>query len=403
MVEAKKKKDKIPEFPLPSLKELLGAGVHFGHQARRWHPKVAPYIYTTKKGIHIFDLIITREKLRQAAEYLYNVASCNGDIIFLGTKRQSRQIISTAAKKCGSFFVNARWLGGTLTNFDSVMSNLEKLKNIEKEFAEGGYKGLTKKEQQKLLREKEKLENLVGGIKELSKLPDAIFIVDPRKEKTAVSECVKKGVPIVAIVDSNCDPTNIDYVIPGNDDAASSIEIILGTLSKAVRLGYEKAERKIQPPAEVEIPIKEKVMVKVISEEKKVDSKQQKEKLSEDFKEPIESLNLSNRSINALKKTGIETAAALLELNEEQLKNIKGLGVKSVDEITEKIKEKKKNYFKDKLRLLEEEKARVLLKRGEAAAEGDLRENAAYLAADEELKTVEARIKTLKNEIETYE
>lgn len=343
MSEAKKTKEKIPEFPLPSLKELLEAGVHFGHQARRWNPGMAPYIYTTKKGIHIFDLITTREKLKQAAEYLYKVASCNGNIIFLGTKRQSRQIILTVAKKCGAFFVNARWLGGTLTNFDSVRSNPEKLKKIEKEFAEGKYKELTKKEQQKLLREEEKLENLVGGIKELSKLPEVILVVDPRKEKTAVSECVKKGIPIVAIVDSNCDPTNIDYVIPGNDDAASSVKIILETLSEAIRLGYEKTGRKIQPPAEAEIPIKEKVMVGVISEEeKKVGSKQKRAKPSEDFKESIESLNLSNRSINALKKAGFETVETVLELNEEQLKNIKGLGVKSVNEITEKIKEKKK-------------------------------------------------------------
>ncbi|NLM13142.1 MAG: 30S ribosomal protein S2 [Epulopiscium sp.] len=217
-----------------SMKQLLEAGVHFGHQTRRWNPKMAEYIFTERNGIYIIDLQKTVKKIEEAYQVVRNVVEEGGNVLFVGTKKQAQDSIKEEAERCGMFYVNQRWLGGMLTNFKTIRSRIERLKELEEMEQNGTFDLLPKKEVIKLRHEKEKLENNVGGIKEMTQLPDLIFIVDPRKERIAIQEAHILGIPIIAIVDTNCDPEEVDYVIPGNDDAIRAVKLIVGKMADAV-------------------------------------------------------------------------------------------------------------------------------------------------------------------------
>ncbi len=217
-----------------SMKQLLEAGVHFGHQTRRWNPKMAEYIFTERNGIYIIDLQKTVKKLEEAYKFAYEIAESGQDILFVGTKKQAQESMKEEAAKCGMPYVNARWLGGMLTNFRTIRRRIDRLSQLRKMEEDGTFDLLPKKEIIKLNLEIEKLEKFLGGIKEMKKLPGAMFVVDPRKEKIAVSEARKLGIPVIAIVDTNCDPDEIDYVIPGNDDAIRAVKLIAGTIATAV-------------------------------------------------------------------------------------------------------------------------------------------------------------------------
>ena len=222
-----------------SMKQLLEAGVHFGHQTRRWNPKMAPYIYMERNGIYIIDLQKTVRKLEDAYNFVRSVSQNGGSVLFVGTKKQAQDAIREEAERVGMFFVNARWLGGMLTNFKTMRTRIDRLAQLRKMQEDGTFDILPKKEVIKLTNEINKLEKYLGGVKEMKKLPAALFIVDPRKERNAIAEARKLGIPIVAIVDTNCDPDEIDYVIPGNDDAIRAIRLIAGAMANAVVEGRQ--------------------------------------------------------------------------------------------------------------------------------------------------------------------
>jgi small subunit ribosomal protein S2 len=216
-----------------TMKQLLEAGVHFGHQTKRWNPKMKPYIFGARNGIYIIDLQKTVGLARQALRFVSDAAAKGGSVLFVGTKKQAQDAVREEASRSGMFFVTNRWLGGTLTNFKTVKQGIERLKTIEKMKADGTYDRLPKKEIASLEREREKLEKNLGGIKEMSRLPAAIFVVDTKKEHIAVHEANRLGIPVVAVVDTNCEPEGIDYVIPGNDDAIRSIRLFTGKIAEA--------------------------------------------------------------------------------------------------------------------------------------------------------------------------
>jgi len=217
-----------------SMKQLLEAGVHFGHQTRRWNPKMKPYIFTERNGIYIIDLQKTVKKVEEAYEFVRKLAQNGGKILFVGTKKQAQETVKEEAERSGQYYINQRWLGGTLTNFQTIQKRIARLKELERMQEDGTFEVLPKKEVILLKKEMERLEKFLGGIKDMKKLPDALFIVDPRKEKIAVSEARKLGIPIVAIVDTNCDPDEIDYVIPGNDDAIRAVKLLTSKMADAV-------------------------------------------------------------------------------------------------------------------------------------------------------------------------
>lgn len=217
-----------------SMKQLLEAGVHFGHQTRRWNPKMAEYIFTERNGIYIIDLQKTVKKIEEAYFFVREVVMNGDSILFVGTKKQAQDSIREEALRCGQFYVNARWLGGMLTNFRTIRQRIERLKQLEAMEENGLFEVLPKKEVIKLRGEKEKLEKYLGGIKDMNKLPGALFVVDPRKERIAILEARKLGIPVVAIVDTNCDPDEVDYVIPGNDDAIRAVRLIASKIADAV-------------------------------------------------------------------------------------------------------------------------------------------------------------------------
>ena len=222
-----------------SMKQLLEAGVHFGHQTRRWNPKMAPYIYTERNGIYIIDLQKTVKKLEEAYNFVRDTAANGGNILFVGTKKQAQDAIKEEAARCGGYYVNARWLGGMLTNFRTMRTRIDRLAQLRKMEEDGTFAMLPKKEVIKHQAEIEKLEKYLGGVKEMKKLPAALFIVDPRKERNAIAEARKLNIPIVAIVDTNCDPDEIDYVIPGNDDAIRAIRLIASAMASAAIEGRQ--------------------------------------------------------------------------------------------------------------------------------------------------------------------
>ncbi|MGI6664024.1 MAG: 30S ribosomal protein S2 [Christensenellaceae bacterium] len=222
-----------------SMKQLLEAGVHFGHQTRRWNPKMKKFIFTERNGIYIIDLQQTVKLADEAYYFIRDVAIDNKPILFVGTKKQAQESIETEAKRCGQYFVSNRWLGGTLTNFKTIRSRIDRMVEIERMDESGEFDLLPKKEVIKLMHEKEKLEKNLGGIRNMTELPGVLFVVDPRKEHIAILEAKKLGIPIVGIVDTNCDPDDIDYPIPGNDDAIRAVKLIVATMADAVLEGKQ--------------------------------------------------------------------------------------------------------------------------------------------------------------------
>ncbi|MCM3175322.1 MULTISPECIES: 30S ribosomal protein S2 [Paenibacillus] len=217
-----------------SMKQLLEAGVHFGHQTRRWNPKMDRYIFTERNGIYIIDLQKTVKKVEEAYNFVKGIAGENGTILFVGTKKQAQDSVKEEAERAGQFYINQRWLGGTLTNFSTIQKRIDRLKQLEAWEEDGTFGVLPKKEVILLRKEKDRLEKFLGGIKNMKGLPSALFIIDPRKERIAVAEARKLGIPIVGIVDTNCDPDEIDYVIPGNDDAIRAVKLLTGKMADAV-------------------------------------------------------------------------------------------------------------------------------------------------------------------------
>ena len=234
-----------------SMKALLEAGVHFGHQTRRWNPKMAPYIYTERNGIYIIDLQKTVKKLEEAYNFVRSISESGQSLLFVGTKKQAQEAIKDEALRCNMYYVNARWLGGMMTNFKTIQRRIARLEQLHTMQEDGTFNLLPKKEVVKLELEIEKLEKYLGGIKDMKKLPGALFIVDPRKEKIAVSEAKKLGIPVVAIVDTNCDPDDADYVIPGNDDAIRAVKLIAGAMADAIIEGRQ-GEQQAAEAAEAE-------------------------------------------------------------------------------------------------------------------------------------------------------
>ncbi|MCI9273894.1 MAG: 30S ribosomal protein S2 [Clostridiales bacterium] len=222
-----------------SMKQLLEAGVHFGHQTRRWNPKMAEYIFTERNGIYIIDLQKTVRKLEEAYNFVRDLAIDGKSVLFVGTKKQAQDSVKEEAERAGAYYVNARWLGGMMTNFTTIRHRIDRLRQLRAMEADGTFDLLPKKEVIKLNLEIEKLEKFLGGIKDMKQLPGALFIVDPRKERIAVAEAKKLGIPIVAIVDTNCDPDEIDYIIPGNDDAIRAVKLISATMANAIIEGKE--------------------------------------------------------------------------------------------------------------------------------------------------------------------
>ena len=225
-----------------SMKQLLEAGVHFGHQTRRWNPRMATYIYTERNGIYIVDLQKTVKKLEEAYNFVKDVAASGKTVLFVGTKKQAQEAIKEEATRCSMFYVNSRWLGGMLTNFKTMRGRVDRMNQLKKMEEDGTFDMLPKKEVIKLMHEQEKLEKYLGGVKDMKQLPGAVFVVDPRKEHNAIAEARKLKIPVVAIVDTNCDPDEIDYVIPGNDDAIRAIRLISGVMANAVTEGKQGEE-----------------------------------------------------------------------------------------------------------------------------------------------------------------
>ena len=225
-----------------SMKQLLEAGVHFGHQTRRWNPKMAEYIFTERNGIYIIDLQKTVKKIEEAYAFIRDIAADGKDVLFVGTKKQAQDSIKEEAERVGMYWVNARWLGGMMTNFKTIKQRIDRLEQLVRMEEDGTFDLLPKKEVLNLKGEREKLEKFLGGINDMKRLPGALFVVDPRKEKIAIAEAKKLGIPVVAIVDTNCDPEEVDYVIPGNDDAIRAVKLIAGTIANAIIEGRQGAD-----------------------------------------------------------------------------------------------------------------------------------------------------------------
>ena len=250
-----------------SMKQLLEAGVHFGHQTRRWNPKMAEYIFTERNGIYIIDLQKTVKKLNEAYAFARDISAEGKDILFVGTKKQAQDSVKEEAENCSMPYVNARWLGGMLTNFRTIRTRIKRLEYLRKMEEDGTFDILPKKEVVKLKLEQEKLEKYLGGIQNMEKMPGALFIVDPRKERIAVTEAKKLGIPIIAIVDTNCDPDEIDAVIPGNDDAIRAVKLIASTIAAAVIEGRQ---------GESDAPVAEEAVEEVAAEEVAVEATEEK-------------------------------------------------------------------------------------------------------------------------------
>ena len=225
-----------------TMRELLEAGVHFGHQTRRWNPKMKPYIFQERNGIYIIDLSKTIQKVREVYEIVKQMARENKVVLFVGTKKQAQDAVKEESERCGTFFVNQRWLGGTLTNFATIQKRITRLRELEGMRQQGTFDLLPKKEVARLTDELDKLERFLGGIKDMHRLPDALFVVDPKKERIAVLEARKLKIPIIAVVDTNCDPDEVDYLIPGNDDAIRAVKLMVSKIADAIIAGHTEAE-----------------------------------------------------------------------------------------------------------------------------------------------------------------
>ena len=247
-----------------SMKSLLEAGVHFGHQTRRWNPKMAPYIFTERNGIYIIDLQKTVKMVETAYDFVREIAAEGGEILFVGTKKQAQEAIEAEAKRCNMPYVNQRWLGGMLTNYKTIKKRIDRLHELGKMEEEGIFDVLPKKEVIKLKHERDRLEKFLGGIKDMERIPDAIFVVDPRKERNAIREAQILGIPVVAIVDTNCDPDEIDYIIPGNDDAIRAVKLLTETMANAVLEGRQGVQ--LESADEEAVAVEETVEVEETEE-----------------------------------------------------------------------------------------------------------------------------------------
>ena len=244
------------------MKNLLEAGVHFGHQTRRWNPKMSKFIFTERNGIYIIDLQKTVKQIEQAYDFVREIVADGGRVLFVGTKKQAQEAVETEAKRSGQFYVSHRWLGGMLTNYKTIRKRIERLKKLELMEEDGTFQRLPKKEVIKLKREAEKLEKFLGGIKEMDKLPDVLFVIDPKNEKIAVNEAKILGIPVIGVVDTNCDPDEVDMAIPGNDDAIRAVKLLTGTIANAI------VEAKQGEQEETETVVEEVVMeTEEVSEE----------------------------------------------------------------------------------------------------------------------------------------
>ena len=246
------------------MKNLLEAGVHFGHQTRRWNPKMSKFIFTERNGIYIIDLQKTVKQIEQAYDFVREIVAEGGRVLFVGTKKQAQEAVETEAKRSGQFYVSHRWLGGMLTNYKTIRKRIERLKKLELMEEDGTFQRLPKKEVIKLKREAEKLEKFLGGIKEMDKLPDVLFVIDPKNEKIAVNEAKILGIPVIGVVDTNCDPDEVDIAIPGNDDAIRAVKLLTGTIANAI---VEAKQGEQVEAEETETVVEEVVEIEEVSEE----------------------------------------------------------------------------------------------------------------------------------------
>ena len=261
-----------------AMKQLLEAGVHFGHQTRRWDPRMAEYIFQARNGIHIIDLQKTSKKLDEAYNFIREQAEEGKTILFVGTKKQAQECVKEAAEKCGMYYVDKRWLGGMLTNFDTIQKRIQRLKDLETMAEDGTFEVLPKKEVILLKKEMEKLERNLGGIKEMTELPGVIFLVDPKKERIAVLEAKKLGIPTVGLVDTNCDPNDVDYVIPGNDDAIRAVKLIADVIANAVIEGKQGESFDSEAVSEEEPAVEEETSIEeVVASEEETENEEKVE------------------------------------------------------------------------------------------------------------------------------
>jgi len=271
---------------VPTINQLFDSGVHFGHQVKRWHPTMAKYIYTAKNGIHIINLEKTVEKLDEATKYLSDVAKKGGKVIFVGTKKQSRDIIELEAKRCGAFYVTERWLGGTMTNADVIRKSVKKLVDYKRGRETNAFDKYTKKERLLIDREIDKLEKKVGGLVGFGTKPAALFIIDPKREKTAIREAKNLGVKVVSLIDTNSDVREIDYPIPGNDDAIKSVAVIVKTIADAIEEGYNEYAKVLA--SEEKAATEKRAEKTAVKEEKKEEpKKEEKKEVKKEEKEPV--------------------------------------------------------------------------------------------------------------------
>jgi len=296
----------MSKYKVPTIEELIEAGVHFGHQVRRWHPKMEPYIYTVNKNVHIIDLEETERLLKKACEYLYEIAKTGKPIIFVGTKRQSKETIELEAKRCGAMFVSQRWIGGTMTNFKMIKGNLDKLINFVKGREEGKFDKYTKKERLLIDREIEKMMLVYGGIITLKGTPGALFVIDPKREKTAIREARAVGIKTVALVDTNTDPSDVDFPIPANDDAIKSVALLVRAISTAIEEGYKEFDKAGKEAKEAAAREQAALETKVIEPVKVTVDESHIQKLEKEVEKVIEE-----------EKTKVETK---IELPKEEVK-----------------------------------------------------------------------------------
>lgn len=247
------------------MKNLLEAGVHFGHQTRRWNPKMSKFIFTERNGIYIIDLQKTVKQIEQAYDFVREIVTDGGRVLFVGTKKQAQEAVETEAKRSGQFYVSHRWLGGMLTNYKTIRKRIERLKKLELMEEDGTFQRLPKKEVIKLKREAEKLEKFLGGIKEMDKLPDVLFVIDPKNEKIAVNEAKILGIPVIGVVDTNCDPDEVDIAIPGNDDAIRAVKLLTGTIANAIV--EAKQGEQVEAEETETVVVEEVVEIEEVSEE----------------------------------------------------------------------------------------------------------------------------------------
>ncbi|NLV34647.1 MAG: 30S ribosomal protein S2 [Clostridiaceae bacterium] len=255
-----------------SMKQLLEAGVHFGHQTRRWNPKMSEFIFTERNGIHIIDLQKTVKQIEQAYDFIKNIVLSGGEVLFVGTKKQAQECVEEEAIRCGMFYINTRWLGGTLTNYKTMEKRISYLKKLHEMETNGTFESLPKKEVIKLKAEMDKLDKNLGGIKDMHGIPNVLFVVDPKKERNAVLEARKLGIPVVAIIDTNCDPDEVDYVIPGNDDAIRAVKLITSVIANSVIEANQGESFSVEDEEEIDMTqLTEEQLLKIKLDEKKAD------------------------------------------------------------------------------------------------------------------------------------